>query len=404
MISGISILLFLIPSFIAAVRWLGRRDALILFGVLGAFALAIETIAISTGFPYGDFFYSDHLGYKILGVVPWTVAFAWTPLILAAYGIAAQLTSKVFPRIIFVALALVVFDLVLDPGAVRMGFWGYTGKAWYYGVPWSNYFGWLFSGLIGAAILEFTVRRFRPLLPVPVKIIESGFLTVIFWTCIAGFGALYIPFIIGLVVIAFLALVYSRSVYEFDDMVVLVDEDNNAVGTARKLPVHSANTPLHRAFSVFLFNESGELLIQQRALNKKTWGGVWSNSACGHVMLHESVVRAAKRRLKHELGLKADILKVILPDFRYRAEKDGVVENEICPVLVGFIDEKPKPNPDEVNDYEWVSWESFLEDSRDENSEFSPWAREEAILLDQNKEFREFLCDNTNIYPSAKLN
>ncbi len=404
MISGVSILLFLIPSFIATVRWLGRQDALILFVVLGAFALGIETIAISTGFPYGDFFYSDHLGYKILGVVPWTVAFAWTPLILAAYGIAAQLTSKAVPRIIFVPLALVVFDLILDPGAVLMGFWGYTGKSWYYGVPWSNYIGWLFSGLVGAGILEFTVWRFRPLLPVPVKIIESGFLTIFFWTCIAGFGGLFIPFVIGLVVIAFLALVYSRSVYEFDDMVVLVDEDNKSLGTAQKLPVHSANTPLHRAFSVFLFNESGELLIQQRALNKKTWGGVWSNSVCGHVMLHESVVSAAKRRLKHELGLKAHNLKVILPDFRYRAEKDGVVENEICPVLVGFVDEKPKPNPEEVNDYEWVSWESFLEDSRDANSEFSPWAIEEAMLLDQNKDFHEFLRENISTYTPENLN
>jgi len=155
-------------------------------------------------------------------------------------------------------------------------------------------------------------------------------------------------------------------------MIVYVDEDNNAIGTARKLPAHDGETRRHRAFSVFLFNDKGELLLQQRALTKKTWPGVWSNSCCGHVMLHESTESAARRRLKYELGMRVDKLHLILPDFRYRAEKDGVVENEICPVFVGFTSGMPSPNPDEVNDLNWVEWERFVVEVADPGNGHSP--------------------------------
>src|SRR5258708_6704908 len=88
-----------------------------------------------------------------------------------------------------------------------------------------------------------------------------------------------------------------------EEYVVLVDDHNNVLSTAPKLPTHNHNTPLHRGFSVFLFNTKGQLLLQQRSHTKKTWPLVWSNSICGHPLLDETPIDAAKRRLQFELGI-----------------------------------------------------------------------------------------------------
>jgi isopentenyl-diphosphate delta-isomerase len=181
-------------------------------------------------------------------------------------------------------------------------------------------------------------------------------------------------------------------------MIVLVDENDTPTGTARKLAAHHNDTRRHRAFSVFLFDSKGNLLLQQRAFSKKTWPGVWSNSCCGHVMLHERVENAARRRLRYELGIKLTKLTVVLPDFRYRAEKDGVVENEFCPVLVGFVSGEPRPNPIEVNDTRWVRWDKFLDDVRDPANGFSPWAVEETDLLANSPVFLDIYRLNTSVH------
>ena len=393
-VSGINVILFAAPAFWAVKMWLGVRDAVFLFGVLGVLALVIETSAIITGFPYGHFGYSDLLGYRLFGYTPWTVFLAWTPLVLAAYAISARgivgegsaVVSRV-ARVVVLALLLVIFDVVLDPGAVKIGFWRYEGGGVFYGVPVSNFVGWLFSGAIAGVVLEIFFWIKRPLLPAPAQMISSTFFIVSFWTFIAFFSGMYWPLGIGIVVIVLLAVFYAKYHYAFDDMIVYVDEDNNAIGTARKLPAHDGETRRHRAFSVFLFNEKGELLLQQRALTKKTWPGVWSNSCCGHVMLHESTERAARRRLRYELGMRVDKLHLILPDFCYRAEKDGVVENEICPVFVGFTSVQPVPNPSEVNDVKWVDWERFVVEVAEPANGYSPWAREEVELLAASEKF-----------------
>ncbi|MBK8304246.1 MAG: carotenoid biosynthesis protein [Chloracidobacterium sp.] len=89
-VSGVNVILFAIPVFWATMMWLGRRDAVLLFGILGVLALAIETSAMITGFPYGHFGYSELLGYRLFGLTPWTVFLAWTPLVLAAYAISVR--------------------------------------------------------------------------------------------------------------------------------------------------------------------------------------------------------------------------------------------------------------------------------------------------------------------------
>src|SRR5579871_1837798 len=146
------------------------------------------------------------------------------------------------------------------------------------------------------------------------------------------------------------------------EYVILVDEYNQSIGTADKLSTHNAHTPLHRGISVFLFNTSGKLLLQQRSSNKKTWPLIWSNSCCGHPLLGETSIDTARRRLKDELGITDSLLRVILPNYRYRFEKDGIYENEFCPVLVGNTKQIPKIATNEIAAVKWILWENWLKE------------------------------------------
>jgi isopentenyl-diphosphate Delta-isomerase len=211
---------------------------------------------------------------------------------------------------------------------------------------------------------------------------------------VALFAGMVAPFLIGVSIIGLLGWFYFKFHYAFDEMIVLVDENNNAISTAAKLATHHSETPLHRAFSVFLFNDKGELLLQKRADNKKTWAGIWSNSCCGHLMLHETLENAAARRLKFELGLRGVKLRNILPKFRYRAEKDGVAENEICPVLVGSINKTPRLNLSEASDFKWIPWKLFCVELNSIASEYSPWSILEAKQLQNSTEFQIWFSEN----------
>lgn len=174
--------------------------------------------------------------------------------------------------------------------------------------------------------------------------------------------------------------------------VVLVDEGDQVIGTASKAEVHTQETPLHRAFSVFLFHtETKQLLLQQRALTKHTWPGIWSNSCCGHPELGEDRIIAARRRLEFELGIShLDVLEYTTP-YRYCFERDGVVENEICPVYIALSSDNPKPHPDEVEATRWVTWEEFMEQAFADENTFSEWCREEAQLIEQTEIFQNIV-------------
>lgn len=178
------------------------------------------------------------------------------------------------------------------------------------------------------------------------------------------------------------------------ELVVLVDENNNQIGTMPKSEVHGATTPLHRAFSAFIFNKNGQLLLQQRSHFKKTWPLVWSNSCCGHPLPDESNVDAAKRRLVDELGLEVSQIEEVSP-YRYCFTRFGVMENEICPILVGFTDQDPKPNPQEVENTIWMDWQYFLNEIKDnQNGKWSEWCIEEAQILQNNHRFHQLLAVN----------
>lgn len=172
--------------------------------------------------------------------------------------------------------------------------------------------------------------------------------------------------------------------------VVLVDEENNVLGTMPKALVHNATTPLHRGFSLFLFDRSGKLLLQQRSHSKKTWPLVWSNSVCGHPALDESNIDAAKRRLSYELGMTVTHIEEASP-YRYTFVRDGVMENEICPILVGITLDEPKPNREEVEAVRWVAWPEFLQEIKTLPGTYSEWCEEEARILEAHPRFREMV-------------
>ncbi|WP_296143972.1 isopentenyl-diphosphate Delta-isomerase [uncultured Corynebacterium sp.] len=163
-----------------------------------------------------------------------------------------------------------------------------------------------------------------------------------------------------------------------DELVVLCTEDGKEKGTACKGEVHTANTPLHFAFSAWLFDEAGNVLLTRRALNKLTWPGVWTNSFCGHPGPGETFEEALVRRASEELGTTVKNIESVLPEFRYRAvDASGIVENEICPVFFAELDGKLDPNSDEVCEYEWVSLEDLKEVVKSFPFIFSPWLVEE---------------------------
>lgn len=164
--------------------------------------------------------------------------------------------------------------------------------------------------------------------------------------------------------------------------VVLLDEDGRRIGTAAKRDVHHADTPLHLAFSCYVFDDAGRLLVTRRALTKPTWPGAWTNTACGHPGPGEPLLDAVRRRVGQELGLRLVDLRLVLPAFRYRAVMpDGTVENEMCPVLVATTTDPPRADPTEVDEAEWTPWEEFRRSVLDGTREVSPWCREQVAAL-----------------------
>ena len=159
-----------------------------------------------------------------------------------------------------------------------------------------------------------------------------------------------------------------------DELVVLLDHEGRPIGSALKSTVHTESTPLHLAFSCHLFDDEGRMLVTRRALGKMAWPGVWTNSCCGHPAPGERLESAVARRLMQELGTTADDVRLVLPDFAYRAvDASGIVEHERCPVFVGRIAGPLEPDPLEVADWRWVEPDRLVAGIRATPWAFSPW-------------------------------
>ena len=156
--------------------------------------------------------------------------------------------------------------------------------------------------------------------------------------------------------------------------VILLDDAGKPSGTLEKYAAHGTHTPLHLAFSCWLFNAQGQLLVTRRALCKKAWPGVWTNSVCGHPQTGESTEQAIIRRCRYEVGLDITAISVIDPDFRYcETDPSGIVENEICPVYAALAISAVQANKDEVMDYQWVEPQALFRAIDATPWAFSPW-------------------------------
>jgi isopentenyl-diphosphate delta-isomerase len=166
------------------------------------------------------------------------------------------------------------------------------------------------------------------------------------------------------------------------EVVVLLAEDGTPLGTHEKATVHTLDTPLHLAFSTHVFDGEGRILVTRRALGKKAWPGVWTNSFCGHPAPGESFEDAVRRRAGQELGFTVRDITPALPNFRYRAvDASGIVENEICPVYTALADSAVDPLPEEVMDFQWVDAAGLVRAVTATPWAFSPWLTLQLPLL-----------------------
>ncbi len=197
--SYVSTFLIALPSAVALFGYLGPRRALLCLLALSAFAYAIESLGVATGFPYGRFFYGDALGPTVAGLVPFLLPVSYVPLVIGA--VAATWGVPRLLHVAFSALVLVWMDTVLDPGATSLGFWVWPEGGAYYGVPASNFAGWLLSGALAAALLLATGRWSEPPRP---ALLDSAAVSTAFWTAVAAFSGLALPTLIGIVLLVFL--------------------------------------------------------------------------------------------------------------------------------------------------------------------------------------------------------
>jgi isopentenyl-diphosphate Delta-isomerase len=160
-----------------------------------------------------------------------------------------------------------------------------------------------------------------------------------------------------------------------EEKVVLVDEQDNPLGVCEKLAAHENGGVLHRAFSIFVFNDQKELLLQRRASQKYHFGGLWTNSCCSHPRPGESASDAAHRRLVEEFGFDTMLTKQF--EFIYRAEDaaSGLTEHELDHVFFGQFNGTPIPNPDEISAWRWASLVTITAELQNIPEQFTPWFR-----------------------------
>ena len=164
----------------------------------------------------------------------------------------------------------------------------------------------------------------------------------------------------------------AKTVSNERDLVVLVDSNDNEIGLRDKRSTHEGRGILHRAISVFLFNDKQELLLAQRHEDKPLWGGFWSNSCCTHPYFKESTQHAAERRVLQELGLETQLEFVY--KFEYRAEwSEEYAEHELCSVFVGYVVGDPVCNETEVKDWQWIKRTELEKSIREKSLPLTPW-------------------------------
>lgn len=178
----------------------------------------------------------------------------------------------------------------------------------------------------------------------------------------------------------------SRIVSFVDELLILVDENDNEIGFETKEKCHQGDGILHRAFSIFLFNDKHELLLQKRADEKLLWGGYWSNTVCSHPRKGETIEVATQRRLMDEMGVETDLK--FLFKFQYQAKFKRIgSENELCYVFIGKHNGPYYPNPNEIKDLMFIQFDKIEEELERNGKLYTPWFKiEHQRMLDNYKD------------------
>lgn len=179
---------------------------------------------------------------------------------------------------------------------------------------------------------------------------------------------MHIAFITGIINITRL-----NHTLKMDQKLILVDEQNNITGYGEKMEVHQQGH-LHRAFSIFVVNAEDQLMLQKRALEKYHSGGLWANTCCSHPLKGEDREDTIHKRLKNEMGFDCDLKPFF--QFIYRAELDNdLIEYELDQVYIGYYDNSPVPNPDEVCDWKWMDIEKLKVDLEQSPESYVYWLK-----------------------------
>ena len=195
-----STLLIALPSVVALFRYLGLRRAVLSLLALSILAYAIEAFGVATGFPYGTFYYGEALGPRLAGIVPYILPLSYAPLVVGA--VAASWGSRLrLLHVLYATLLLVWMDAVLDPGAASLGFWVWPQGGVYYGVPPSNYVGWLLSGALATTLLLAAGRWSETPRP---TLLDSATVATSFWTGVAVLSGMVAPALLGATLFAYL--------------------------------------------------------------------------------------------------------------------------------------------------------------------------------------------------------
>lgn len=162
------------------------------------------------------------------------------------------------------------------------------------------------------------------------------------------------------------------------EKVILVNRKDEQIGLMEKIEAHE-KARLHRAFSVLVFNDKGQMMLQKRAVEKYHTPGLWTNTCCSHPREGETIIEAGKRRLQEEMGFQTALKETA--SFIYKAPFDnGLTEHEFDHVLIGYFNDEPQINPEEVAEWKWISLEDLTKELQERPEQFTAWFR---IIFDK---------------------
>lgn len=213
-ISDLFIILMAIPSYYALYRWLGLGKSVSILLILSLYAFTIETFAIITGFPYSSFHYTDQIGYKIAGLTPYTLSFAYVPIFLGSIYLASTISRNIYSYFLITTFLVLLVDLMLDPAAVALKFWIYESPGIFYNIPLMNFLGWILTGFI-AALISYPLLGKELFQSKPSAVVSSFFLILSFWMSVCFNMELFIPGLIGLILILVVLWVTRLDVAKF---------------------------------------------------------------------------------------------------------------------------------------------------------------------------------------------